>query len=192
MKDKEKQIEFKVIDNNTGKEADIGKIALKEDWAKGLMYCDMQGFAILDDGNLVLLDECGKFEYCPSERFSIKFENSDVFSREELAQKIYDDIFAILKIKLWLYGDDAMTKNFNGLTKQKILDFTKKWGIKDNHLNEKDYSHIDHLQAHDKQIKEQERKETAEKIYKFLCDDIGTGAWTILKYKKFIKEQFGV
>lgn len=83
MKDKEKQIEFKVIDNNTGKEADIGKIALKEDWAKGLMYCDMQGFAILDDGNLVLLDECGKFEYCPSERFSIKFENSVVLSREE-------------------------------------------------------------------------------------------------------------
>jgi hypothetical protein len=83
MKDKEKQIEFKVIDNNTGKEADIGKIALKEDWAKGLMYCDMQGFAILDDGNLVLLDECGKFEYCPSERFSIKFEDSVVLSMEE-------------------------------------------------------------------------------------------------------------
>lgn len=83
MKDKEKQIEFKVIDNNTGKEADISKIALKEDWAKGLMYCDMQGFAILDDGNLVLLDECGKYEYCPSERFSIKFEDSVVLSREE-------------------------------------------------------------------------------------------------------------
>ena len=83
MKDNETRIEFKVIDNNTGKEADIGKIALKEDWAKGLMYCDMQGFAILDDGNLILLDECGKFEYCPSERFSIKFENSVVLSREE-------------------------------------------------------------------------------------------------------------
>lgn len=83
MKDKETRIEFKVIDNNTGKEADIGKIALKEDWAKDLMYCDMQGFAILDDGNLILLDECGKFEYCPSERFSIKFEDSVVLSREE-------------------------------------------------------------------------------------------------------------
>lgn len=83
MKDKETRIEFKVIDNNTGKEADIGKIALKEDWAKGLMYCDMQGFAILDDGNLVLLDECGKFEYCPSERFSIQFEDSVVLSKEK-------------------------------------------------------------------------------------------------------------
>lgn len=83
MKDKETRIEFKVIDNNTGKEADISKIALKEDWAKDLMYCDMQGFAILDDGNLILLDECGKFEYCPSERFSIQFENSVVLSKEE-------------------------------------------------------------------------------------------------------------
>ena len=87
MKDNETRIEFKVIDNNTGKEADIGKIALKEDWAKGLMYCDMQGFAILDDGNLILLDECGKFEYCPSERFSIMFEDSVVLSREE-----YEDL----------------------------------------------------------------------------------------------------
>ena len=79
----EQQIEFKVIDNNTGKEADIGEIALKEDWAKGLMYCDMEGFAILDDGNLVLLDECGKYEYCPSERFSVKFEDSVVLSMKE-------------------------------------------------------------------------------------------------------------
>lgn len=93
MKDNETRIEFKVIDNNTGKEADIGKIALKEDWAKDLMYCDMQGFAILDNGNLILLDECGKFEYCPSERFSIQFEDSVVLSREEYEDyKKYVDI----------------------------------------------------------------------------------------------------
>ena len=92
MKDNETRIEFKVIDNNTGKEADIGKIALKEDWAKGLCYCDMEGFAILDDGNLVLLDECGKFEYCPSERFSIKFEDSVVLSREELEKKAQEEL----------------------------------------------------------------------------------------------------
>ena len=86
---KQQQIEFKVIDNNTGKEADIGEIALKEDWAKGLVYCDMEGFAILDDGNLVLLDECGKYEYCPSERFSVKFEDSLVISREEYEKLKY-------------------------------------------------------------------------------------------------------
>ena len=97
---KQQQIEFKIIDNNTGKEADIGKIALKEDWAKGLMYCDMEGFAILDDGNLVLLDECGKYEYCPSERFSVKFEDSVVLSREEYEKLKYT----------WITDSDAYKK----------------------------------------------------------------------------------
>ena len=107
---KEQQIEFKVIDNNTGKEADIGEIALKEDWAKGLMYCDMEGFAILDDGNLVLLDECGKYEYCPSERFSVKFEDSVVLSREEYEKLKYT----------WITDSDAYKKGCKE-TAEKIL-----------------------------------------------------------------------
>ena len=74
MKDNETRIEFKVIDNNTGKEADIGKIALKEDWAKCLCYCDMDGFAIAQDGMLILLDECGKYTYCPENRFKVVAE----------------------------------------------------------------------------------------------------------------------
>lgn len=78
-----KQIDFIVIDDNTSKQADISEIALKEDWAKGLMYCDMEGFAINENGQLVLLDECGNFTYCPYDRFTVKFENSVVLSREE-------------------------------------------------------------------------------------------------------------
>lgn len=62
---------FSVIDNKTGKEADLYKIALKEKWAKGLMYCDMEGFAIEEDGTLILLDECGRHTYCPEGRFTI-------------------------------------------------------------------------------------------------------------------------
>ena len=69
---------FKVYDRNTGKEADPYEIALHEDWAKGLVYCDMEGFAILDDGNLVLLDECGHIVYCPAERFKIKYDVGQV------------------------------------------------------------------------------------------------------------------
>ena len=39
------------------------------------MYCDMEGFAILEDGSLILCDECGRFEYAPSDRFEIvKYE----------------------------------------------------------------------------------------------------------------------
>ena len=62
---------FDVIDTKTGEYPDLWEIALKEDWANGLMYCDMEGFAIEEDGTLLLLDECGKYAYCPEGRFKI-------------------------------------------------------------------------------------------------------------------------
>ena len=62
---------FKVIDKKTGKEADEYAIALNEKWAEGLCYCDMEGFAITNDGYLILLDECGNFAYCPLDRFEV-------------------------------------------------------------------------------------------------------------------------
>jgi hypothetical protein len=62
---------FTVIDKKTGYYPDLEKIALKEEWAKGLCYCDMDGFAILEDGNLILMDECGKYAYCPANRFEV-------------------------------------------------------------------------------------------------------------------------
>ncbi len=65
---------FRVIDNKTGVEADPYEIALHEDWAKDLCYCDMDGFAILEDGCLILCDECGRFEYCPEGRFTVVTE----------------------------------------------------------------------------------------------------------------------
>lgn len=65
---------FYVFDKKTGKEADVYEIALNEDWAKHLMYCDMDGFAIDQDGTLILIDECGQL-YCPSGRFEICTES---------------------------------------------------------------------------------------------------------------------
>ena len=65
---------FSVIDTQAGTEADVEFIALHEDWAKNLMYCDMEGFAILEDGTLILTDECGKYEFCPEGRFVVKWE----------------------------------------------------------------------------------------------------------------------
>lgn len=62
---------FDVIDTKTGEYPDLWEIALKEDWANDLMYCDMEGFAIEEDGTLLLLDECGKHAYCPEGRFKI-------------------------------------------------------------------------------------------------------------------------
>lgn len=68
---------FHVIDTKTGEAPDLESIALNEEWAKGLVYCDMEGFAINEDGNLLLLDECGKFVYCPYDRFKIVFDGGD-------------------------------------------------------------------------------------------------------------------
>ena len=64
-------MELIVIDNETGKQADPCEIALKEDWAKHLIYCDIGGFALLENGGLVLLDECSGAAYCPSGRFTV-------------------------------------------------------------------------------------------------------------------------
>ena len=63
-----------MIDLQTGLAPDTEKIALKEEWAKGLVYCDMEGFAFHEDGYLVLLDECGNFAYCPPERFRVEWQ----------------------------------------------------------------------------------------------------------------------
>ena len=66
-------MEFIVIDKVTGKEADAEKIALTEEWAKGLAYCDIDGFAITECGDLILLDECSRYVYVSRERFEVKF-----------------------------------------------------------------------------------------------------------------------
>ena len=67
-------MKFTVIDTKTGNYPDLEKIALTEEWAKDLMYCDMEGFAIEEDGDLMLMDECGNFRYCPDDRFKIEFD----------------------------------------------------------------------------------------------------------------------
>lgn len=68
---------FTVIDNQTGTYPDCEKIALNEEWARELIYCDIDGFAINEDGNLILMDECGHCAYCPPDRFAVVFERSN-------------------------------------------------------------------------------------------------------------------
>ena len=65
---------FTVIDTKTGKEADEYNIALHEEWAKHLCYCDMEGWAIENDGSLLLVDECGRFAYADRERFKVVWD----------------------------------------------------------------------------------------------------------------------
>lgn len=66
---------FTVVDTKTGKEADEYEIALHEDWAKHLCYCDMEGWAIENDGTLLLVDECGQFAYADRERFKVVWDD---------------------------------------------------------------------------------------------------------------------
>lgn len=68
---------FTVIDTKTGQYPDLEKIALTEQWAKHLMYCDMDGFAISEDGNLILMDDCGGQAYAPEGRFIVVLEDLD-------------------------------------------------------------------------------------------------------------------
>lgn len=74
LKEQEHGETFIVIDTKTGEEADTYDIALHEDWAKHLCYCDMEGWAIEEDGTLLLVDECGRFEYADRKRFKVKWE----------------------------------------------------------------------------------------------------------------------
>ena len=76
---------FRVIDTKTGKEADIGKIASHEKWAKHeyLNESDMEGFYIGEDGTLILLDECGHYAYCPEGRFRIEWESEGEHERTD-------------------------------------------------------------------------------------------------------------
>ena len=65
-------LEFDVVDTKTGKYPDWERIAREESWARGLVYCDMDGIAIREDGSLILLDECGNCAPCPPDRFEIR------------------------------------------------------------------------------------------------------------------------
>lgn len=65
-------LEFDVVDTKTGQYPDWERIATTEDWADGLVYCDIDGIAIREDGSLILLDECGNCVSCPRDRFEIR------------------------------------------------------------------------------------------------------------------------
>lgn len=77
-------MKFRVIDNKTGKEADAYEIALHEEWAQGLVYCDMEGFMLTENGDLMLADECGTYVYCDPERFKVVFEDERPHGEWEL------------------------------------------------------------------------------------------------------------
>lgn len=65
---------FEVIDTETGEYPDLEHIARTEEWAQNLVELDVEGFCINEDGNLLLMDECGNYAYCPPDRFQVNFD----------------------------------------------------------------------------------------------------------------------
>jgi len=69
-------VTFKVRDTTTGKvyadhgDADYADF-LGEKWCSELLYCDMCCFVLTQDGELYLLDECGKYGCPPQDRFVV-------------------------------------------------------------------------------------------------------------------------
>lgn len=93
---------FKVIDNKTGGEPNLEDIVLNEEWAysSNLIHCDMEGFAITDSGDLIMLDECGNYEFCPQGRFRA--------IQEPILDKIREEIVELQKDYQeyrWAYDD---------------------------------------------------------------------------------------
>ena len=65
-------IKFKVINTKTGKDPifDFNHL-FKEKWFKesNLIYCDIDGWYISEDGYLVLVDDCGNVGYPPQDKY---------------------------------------------------------------------------------------------------------------------------
>lgn len=61
-------IQFKVVNKQTGKEPILDHNHLfKEKWFKRsrLIWCDIEGWVVSEDGVLMLADECGNVAYAP-------------------------------------------------------------------------------------------------------------------------------
>ena len=69
---------FEIIDVMTGESPLVEEIALNEKWAKGLVYCDVSGWAITDDGCLLLMDDCNNIAFPPAGRFKIVWQDRSV------------------------------------------------------------------------------------------------------------------
>lgn len=95
-------MKFKVIDVNTGKYPNLRDIA-KEDWAKDLMWMDMDGFALTEEGSLLLMDECGNSAYCPQGRFEVITDRIELYvDKEDIVQQseiLFENGYTNLVIK---------------------------------------------------------------------------------------------
>lgn len=80
-------MKFVVIDKSTRKIANTAEIALNEEWTRILDSARIEGFALKQDGDLILTDQHGRMVYCPNNRFELVFD-TDSYLKE--MSNIYD------------------------------------------------------------------------------------------------------
>lgn len=83
---------FTVIDSKTGEYPDLKHIVRTEEWAQNLILCDMEGFCINEDGNLILMDECGNYAHCPEDRFQVNYDLKVWSSQERTTTEYNQDV----------------------------------------------------------------------------------------------------
>lgn len=66
-------MQWEVVDRKTGQQASLEQLSM-EGWVQEkLVWPDLEGFAIGEDGAIYLLDECGNWELCDPTRFYIRW-----------------------------------------------------------------------------------------------------------------------
>ena len=84
---------FKIIDKKTGKEPTdrvITNIAKKQ----GLIAIRIDQFAIMEDGQIILLDDCGKAAYLDMNRFEVRWDNGWIPCSERLPEDEQEILFS--------------------------------------------------------------------------------------------------
>jgi len=75
---------FRIIDNKTGKEPTdrvISNIARKG----GLMEMDIDGFYVDEDGQIILVDDCGNCTWVDAKRFKVEHETGHwIWQKEDI------------------------------------------------------------------------------------------------------------
>ena len=69
---KEHKNTFHVIDKTTGEE--VSSDVLEELSDKCLFSHDIDGFAVMENGTILLVDSCGLTAYCDSDRFEVVWD----------------------------------------------------------------------------------------------------------------------
>ena len=84
---------FKIIDKKTGKEPTdrvITNIAKKQ----GLIAIRIDQFAIMEDGQIILLDDCGRAAYLDMNRFEVRWDNGWIPCSERLPEDEQEILFS--------------------------------------------------------------------------------------------------